>query len=257
MDMRLENKVAVITGAGSGIGAAMAKNFIAEGASVGLLDVNLAAAESLAADLGDSAAAFEADVTKLDQLEAAAESVTAHFGGIDALINNAGIRIVKTFQDHTEEDWRRILDVNLTGQFLTAKAVVPHLIARGKGKIVNVASIAGIGGRPNRVAYVAAKFGIVGFTRALAMDLSTNNICVNALCPSMIASPLNISLVEDGDIGPQWAKDNLSGRWGQPEDVAKVATFLASDDADYVTGSEYRVDGGEATGLIRAGEMEL
>ncbi len=255
--MRLENKVAVITGAGSGIGAAMAKNFIAEGASVGLLDVNLAAAESLAADLGDSAAAFEADVTKLDQLEAAAESVTAHFGGIDALINNAGIRIVKTFQDHTEEDWRRILDVNLTGQFLTAKAVVPHLIARGKGKIVNVASIAGIGGRPNRVAYVAAKFGIVGFTRALAMDLSTNNICVNALCPSMIASPLNISLVEDGDIGPQWAKDNLSGRWGQPEDVAKVATFLASDDADYVTGSEYRVDGGEATGLIRAGEMEL
>ena len=255
--MRLENKVAVITGAGSGIGAAMAKNFIAEGASVALLDVNLAAAESLAADLGDSAAAFEADVTKLDQLEAAAKGVSAHFGGIDALVNNAGIRIVKTFQDHTEEDWRRILDVNLTGQFLTAKAVVPHLIARGKGKIVNVASIAGIGGRPNRVAYVAAKFGIVGFTRALAMDLSVNKICVNALCPSMIASPLNISLAEDGNIGPQWAKDNLAGRWGQPEDVAKVAVFLASDDADYVTGSEYRVDGGEATGLIRAGEMEL
>ena len=96
-----------------------------------------------------------------------------------------------------------------------------------------------------------------GFTRALAMDLSANHICVNSLCPSMIASPLNISLAEDGDIGPQWAKDNLAGRWGQPEDVAKVAAFLASDDADYVTGSEYRVDGGEATGLIRAGEMDL
>ncbi|MBH62663.1 MAG: short-chain dehydrogenase [Alphaproteobacteria bacterium] len=254
--MRLENKVAVITGAGSGIGSAIAKNFIAEGAAVALLDVNLAAAEALTGELGDRAAAFEADVTNLDQLEAAANAASSHFGGIDALINNAGIRIVKSFENHTEEDWRRILDVNLTGQFLTAKAVVPHMISRGKGKMVNVASIAGIGGRPNRVAYVAAKFGIVGMTRALAMDLSPHNICVNALCPSMIASPLNISLAEDGDIGPQWAKDNLSGRWGQPEDVAKVAVFLASDDADYVTGSEYRVDGGEATGLIRAGEMD-
>ena len=145
-------------------------------------------------ELGGNAAAFEADVTKLDQLEGAAGATVDRFGGIDALVNNAGIRIVKSFQDHTEEDWRRILDVNLTGQFLTAKAVVPHLIARGKGKIVNVASIAGLGGRPNRVAYVAAKFGIVGLTRALAMDLSADNICVNALCPSMIASPLNIVL---------------------------------------------------------------
>ena len=255
--MRLENKVTVITGAGSGIGAAIARAFVAEGARTALLDVNLPAAEELAAELGGDAAAFAADVTELDQLEAAADAVSERFGGIDALVNNAGIRIVKSFLDHTEEDWRRILDVNLTGQFLAAKAVVPHLITRGKGKVVNVASIAGIGGRPNRVAYVAAKFGIVGLTRALAMDLSANNICVNALCPSMIASPLNISLAEDGEIGPQWAKDNLARRWGRPEDVAKVAVFLASDDADYVTGSEYRVDGGEATGLIRAGEMAI
>tara|TARA_Y100001960_G_C14633323_1_gene806937 strand:+ start:211 stop:981 length:771 start_codon:yes stop_codon:yes gene_type:complete len=254
--MRLKNKVAVITGAGSGIGSAIAKNFIEEGATVALFDVDLASADSLAAELGDRAAAFQADVTKLDQLERAADAVRDQFGGIDALVNNAGIRIVKSFENHTEEDWRRILDVNLTGQFLTAKAVVPHMICRGKGKMVNVASIAGIGGRPNRVAYVAAKFGIVGMTRALAMDLSVHKICVNALCPSMIASPLNLSLAEDGNIGPQWAKDNLAGRWGQPEDVAKVAVFLASDDADYITGSEYRVDGGEATGLIRAGEME-
>lgn len=254
--MRLENKVAVITGAGSGIGAAMARTFVAEGARVALFDIDLTAAQGLADELGDAAAAFEADVTKLPQLETAAVAAANRFGGIDALINNAGIRIVKSFHAHTEEDWRRILDTNLTGQFLAAKAVVPHLTARGKGKIVNVASIAGLGGRPNRVAYVAAKFGIVGMTRALAMDLSADNICVNALCPSMIASPLNISLAEDGDIGPQWAKDNLARRWGQPEDVAKVAVFLASDDADYVTGSEYRVDGGELTGLIRAGEMD-
>ena len=254
--MRLENKVAVVTGAGSGIGAAIARTFVAEGARVALLDVNLPGAEALAAELGAAAAAFEADVTRLDRLEAAAAAAADRFGGIDALVNNAGIRIVKPFLDHTEEDWRRILDVNLTGQFLAAKAVVPHLIARGKGKVVNVASIAGIGGRPNRVAYVAAKFGIVGLTRALAMDLSAHGICVNALCPSMIASPLNMSLADDGDVGPRWARDNLARRWGRPEDVAKVAVFLASDDADYVTGSEYRVDGGEATGLVRAGEME-
>ncbi len=255
--MRLENKVAVVTGAGGGIGAATARAVVAEGGRVALLDVNLPAVEELAAELGGDAAAFEADVTRLDRLEAVAAAASERFGGIDALVNNAGIRIVKPFLDHTEEDWRRILDVNLTGQFLAAKAVAPHLIARGKGKIVNVASIAGIGGRPNRVAYVAAKFGIVGLTRALAMDLSADNVCVNALCPSMIASPLNASLAEDGDIGPRWAKDNLARRWGRPEDVAKVAVFLASDDADYVTGSEYRVDGGEATGLVRAGEMEL
>ncbi len=255
--MRLESKVAVITGAGSGIGAAIARAFVAEGARVALLDVNLPAAEALAVELGAAAAAFEADVTRLDRLEGAARAAGERFGGIDALVNNAGIRIVKSFLDHTEEDWRRILDVNLTGQFLAAKAVVPHLIARGKGKVVNVASIAGIGGRPNRVAYVAAKFGIVGLTRALAMDLATHDIRVNALCPSMIASPLNESLAEDGDVGPRWAEDNLARRWGRPEDVAKVAVFLASDDADYVTGSEYRVDGGEATGLVRAGEMEI
>lgn len=254
--MRLKNKVAVVTGAGGGIGAAIARAVVAEGGRVALLDVNPSAAEELAAELGEAAAAFEADVTSLDRLEAVAAAASERFGGIDALVNNAGIRIVKSFLDHTEEDWRRILDVNLTGQFLAAKAVVPHLIARGKGKIVNVASIAGIGGRPNRVAYVAAKFGIVGLTRALAMDLSADNICVNALCPSMIASPLNAALAEDGEIGPRWARDNLARRWGRPEDVAKVAVFLASDDADYVTGSEYRVDGGEATGLVRAGEME-
>lgn len=255
--MRLENKVAVVTGAGGGIGAATARAIVAEGGRVALLDVNPSVVEELAAELGDGAAAFEADVTRLDRLETVAAAASERFGGIDALVNNAGIRIVKSFLDHTEEDWRRILDVNLTGQFLAAKAVAPHLIARGKGKIVNVASIAGIGGRPNRVAYVAAKFGIVGLTRALAMDLSADNICVNALCPSMIASPLNISLAEDGNIGPRWAKDNLARRWGRPEDVARVAVFLASDDADYVTGSEYRVDGGEATGLVRAGEMEV
>lgn len=115
--MRLENRVAVVTGAGGGIGAAIARAVVAEGGRVALLDVNPSAAEELAAGLGEAAAAFEADVTRLDRLEAVAAAASERFGGIDALVNNAGIRIVKSFLDHTEEDWRRILDVNLTGSF--------------------------------------------------------------------------------------------------------------------------------------------
>jgi NAD(P)-dependent dehydrogenase (short-subunit alcohol dehydrogenase family) len=255
---RLDGRVAIVTGGGSGIGAAICGAFAEEGASVAVVDVSESGAAGTAAEIetkGGTASFHVADVTRSDQLEAMASAVAARYGGIDILVNNAGIRVVKAFLEHTEEEWRRIIDVNLTGQFLVAKAVVPHLIARGKGKVVNVASIAGLGGRPKRTAYTASKFGIVGFTRALAMDLAGTNVCVNALCPALIASPLNAKFAGDADTGPQWGKDTLVGRWGQPGDVARAAVFLASDDADYITGSELRVDGGELAGLFRAGEF--
>ena len=240
--MRLENKVAVVTGAGGGIGAATARAIVAEGGRVALLDVNPSVVEELAAELGDGAAAFEADVTRLDRLETVAAAASERFGGIDALVNNAGIRIVKSFLDHTEEDWRRILDVNLTGQFLAAKAVAPHLIARGKGKIVNVASDTALWGAPRLLHYVASKGAVVAMTRSLARELGNDGIAVNAVAPGL-------TRVEATEYVPAerhrlYVDGRAMNRAQQPEDVVGAVTFLLSDAADFVTGQTLPVNGG-------------
>jgi 3-oxoacyl-[acyl-carrier protein] reductase len=162
---------------------------------------------------------------------------------------------VKPFLEHSEEDWRRMLDVNLTGQFLVCKALVPLMIAAGGGHIVNTCSIASVQGRPNRIGYCAAKGGFLTFTKALAADLSDKNIRVNALAPGMIETPMNQALADDPEVGSAWNNENLVGRWGQPDDVAKAAVFLASSDADFITGSTIQVDGGSISAFVRAGEM--
>jgi NAD(P)-dependent dehydrogenase (short-subunit alcohol dehydrogenase family) len=145
-----------------------------------------------------------------------------------------------------------MLDVNLTSQFLCAKAVVPHMLRQGKGKIVNIASIASYIGRPNRVAYCASKGGVLQFTRALATDMKGKNIFVNAITPGSIVTGMNADPASDPNM--DWGSETLVERWGQPEDIAHAALFLASDDSDYITGADLRVDGGWLAGRARAGE---
>ena len=255
--MRLQDKSAVITGAASGIGRAIALKFVHEGAAVMVTDLDGKAAMSLADEIeadGGSAIGIGADITKRAEIDAMVAAAIERFGRIDVLVNNAGSRIIKPFLEHTEEDWRRMLDVNLTGHFLCCQAVIPHMLEAGGGRIINMASIAGYVGRPNRAGYVAAKGGLLSLNRALAADMAGKNVTVNALAPGMIASPLNRDFAEDQVLGEAWKTENLAGRWGEPEDVAGVATFLASDDAGFITGETITVDGGSIAALVRKGE---
>ena len=255
--MRLQDKSAVITGAASGIGRAIALKFVHEGAAVMAADLDGKAAMSLADEIeadGGSAIGIGADITKRAEIDAMVAAAIERFGRIDVLVNNAGSRIIKPFLEHTEEDWRRMLDVNLTGHFLCCQAVIPYMLEAGGGRIINMASIASYVGRPNRAGYVAAKGGLLSLNRALAADMAGKNITVNALAPGMIASPLNRDFAEDQVLGEAWKTENLAGRWGEPEDVAGVAAFLASDDAGFITGETITVDGGSIAALVRKGE---
>lgn len=256
--MRLNGKTAIITGAASGIGSAIARKFASEGASIVIGDLNAKALQELTNDLEtDSTAVIgvPADITKRNDVDALAKAAIDRFGQIDILVNNAGSRIIKSFLDHTEEDWRQMLDVNLTGHFLCCQAVLPYMLEAGHGRIINMASIASTVGRPGRAGYVAAKGGLLALTRALAADMAGKNITVNAIAPGMIASPFNREFAEDDVIGDAWNSENLVGRWGQPEDIGGIAAFLASDESAFITGEVITVDGGSIAALVRQGEL--
>ena len=256
--MRLANKHALVTGSAGGIGRAIAIAYAREGAKVAVADYNEAGAKetaSLIEKAGGTAFAIGVDISNSGQVAAMAKEVEARFGTVEVLANNAGARVVKPFLEHTEEDWRRMLDINLTGHFLVCKAIVPLMLKAGGGHIVNTCSIASVQGRPNRIGYCAAKGGFLTFTKALAADMCDKNIRVNALLPGMIETPMNQALADDPEIGTRWNSENLVGRWGQPEDIAKAAVFLASDDSDFMTGAGLNLDGGSISALVRSGEL--
>jgi NAD(P)-dependent dehydrogenase (short-subunit alcohol dehydrogenase family) len=254
--MRLKDKVAVVTGGGSGMGRAIVLEFVRQGASAVVADINFAAANEtagLAEQAGGQALAVAVDVTQKAATLEMRDAAIRRFGRIDVLVNNAGARCVKGFLEHTEDDWHRMLNINLTGHFFCAQAVVPSMLTRGKGKIINLASIAAHTGRPDRVAYCAAKAGVMGLTRALAMDLRGKNICVTAISPGSIATPMNVSAATSSDV--DWGGETVVGRWGTAQDIANAAVFLASDESDYITGSEIQVEGGWLIGRARHGEI--
>jgi NAD(P)-dependent dehydrogenase (short-subunit alcohol dehydrogenase family) len=243
MTGRLEGKVALVTGAGSGIGAACAQRFADEGAQVAGIDVK--APES------HPCKAFEVlDVRDASAVNAGVANIVSVLGPVDVLVNAAGVSSFGTADTISEDEWDRVVDINLKGTWLVARAVLPGMVAKGGGSIVNLASVEGIEGGQSQTAYNASKGGVVLLTKSMAVDYGLNNVRVNCMCPGMIETPMTAPLKESG-LKPvmDWFKDqHMLGRSGQPEEVASVALFLASDDASFVTGHALAVDGGYLAG---------
>ncbi|GAA3840242.1 SDR family oxidoreductase [[Pseudomonas] carboxydohydrogena] len=251
--MRLKDKVAIVTGGASGIGKAMCKAFAAEGAAVVVVDLDGQKGKDAAKEIGGKSISLQADVTSSASMNKMAEEVDREFGRIDILVNNVGVRITKPFLEHTDADWNTMIQTNLTGPFLCSRAVVPFMKRAGRGRIINTASIASFVGRPNRVAYVSAKSGLLGMTRAMAIDLGPLGITCNAIAPGSINSPMNAAQAADAE--HDWGKETPMGRWGTAEDIANAAVFLALDESGYITGAELKVDGGWVSTKARAGEL--
>lgn len=242
LDFSLAGKTAVVTGAASGIGAAIAEAFAAKGATVALLDMNLAAAKAKADSL--SAHAFACDVTDADSIANAVADVIATIGGIDILVNSAGIVDLAPAEDLSPKAWTRTIDVNLTGSFVMAQAVGRAMIAAGKGgRIINLASQAGSVAIEGHVAYCAAKFGIIGVTKTLALEWGQHGITVNSISPTVVMTDLGRKAWE-GPKGEAMKAQIPVGRFAEPDEIAAAAVFLASDAAAMINGADLLVDGG-------------
>lgn len=243
-DFSLAGKVAVVTGAASGIGAAIAAAFAAKGARVALLDMNGDAAAAHAATLPGAAGAFACDVTDAASVAGAVHSVQAAFGAIDILVNSAGIVDLAPAEDLGATAWNRTLAVNLTGSFLMAQAVGRVMIAAGKGgRIVNLASQAGSVAIEGHVAYCASKFGIIGVTKTLALEWGRHGITVNSISPTVVLTDLGRK-AWDGPKGEAMKAQIPTGRFAEPHEIASAAVFLASDEAAMINGADLLVDGG-------------
>ena len=251
--MRFSDKVVVVTGAGSGIGKAIALRFAEEGADVVIPEINPEGAAATAAEIegmGRRALVLPTDVSSSEQVQAAVAQTLDAFGKIDILVNNAGISLYREPFDYTDEDWDRIIGVNLTGVWLFCRYVGPHMVSRGEGSIINVASVGADQASYYRVPYMASKGGVASLTRALALDLAAKNVRVNAVGPGIVATAMTRPTEQrTGALPPEFGNWlSPMGRWAEPVDVANAVLFLASDEASYITGHLLKVDGGLSVG---------
>ena len=250
--MRLTDKTALITGATGGIGRSTSLLFAAEGAHVAVTDIELESAERLAAEIratGGRASAHLLDVTDDAQTQAVVDAVVAETGRVDIAFCNAGIREIVPAQELPLTEWRKVIDVNVTGVFTTAQAVAHKMIADGKGgAIVNTASTLGVMAANSRCAYATSKHAVVGMTKALAIDLAPFHIRVNAVGPGVIRTPLTERYFQDPEMHARVNNIHALGRVGVPDEIGKAVLYLASDEASFCTGTHLVIDGGWTAG---------
>jgi 3alpha(or 20beta)-hydroxysteroid dehydrogenase len=250
---KLDGKVAIVTGGARGMGEATCRRFVAEGAKVAIADVLEDQGRALAGELGDYAQFWKLDVTSEDEWVRVVAEVEAIFGGVDVLVNNAGILMFKSILETTKADFERVLGVNLVGEFLGVRSVAPGMIARGRGSIVNISSVDGMKGANSLVAYASSKWGVRGLTKVAAMELGHKGIRVNSVHPGGVDT-----VMSNHDNRARTTVDQAYGnvplqRIAGPEEVAAASLFLASDDASYLNGAEIVVDGGMTVGTYYMG----
>ncbi|MBP7687142.1 MAG: SDR family oxidoreductase [Thermoflexales bacterium] len=247
--MSFQDQVVLVTGAGRGIGKAIALAFARDGAKVAVNDINPSSCEAVAQEIrsgGGEAAAFHADVSNKLAVQAMLIDLEDRWGRVDVLINNAGVEPHKPIVQLDEWDWDRTIDVNLKGAFICAQSVGRMMIKQDGGVIVNIASIAGrAAGLRDRSAYVASKTGLIGFTKECAREFAAHQIRVNAVCPGVIVTEMTAHLRDNEAQLKKWLEDIPLGRLGEPDDVTGLVLFLCSDAARYITGQAINIDGGK------------
>ncbi len=244
LDFSLRGKRALVTGGASGIGAAICHAFAAKGARVAVVDLNAAVAEAEAKAIGGGATAFHCDVADPASVRKAVDGVLSAFGGIDILVNSAGVACLAPAEDLSLDEWDKTIDINLRGTFLVTKAVGKAMIAAGRGgKIVNLASQAGTVAIDQHVAYCASKFGVIGLSKVLAAEWGQHRISVNTISPTVVLTELG-KKAWDNPKGEALKARIPSGRFALPEEIAAAAVFLASNGADMINGADLLVDGG-------------
>jgi NAD(P)-dependent dehydrogenase (short-subunit alcohol dehydrogenase family) len=246
-DKSLTGKTALITGASKGLGQAMALALAEAGARLVLVSRDEAKLHATAAGVrerGGSGEVFRTDVTDETQVLELERHVSERVGQIQILINNAGVNNRKVITDFTLAEWRQVVDTNLTSAFLMCRSFVPHMKGCGYGRILNMTSIMSHVALPGRTAYASTKTGLLGFTRALALELAPEKITVNGISPGPIATEMNLPILQNPELNQQFIAKLPVGRWGKVEEIGKLAVFLCSDDAGFITGTDILIDGG-------------
>jgi len=248
MSSRLNDKVAIVTGAGSGIGRACALALAREGAKVALIGRRKDRLKDVAREIVDSAFVLAADISKTVEIDRVVEQTVGRFGGLDVLLNSAGVLHVGTVEHITEEEWDETFNINVRGLWLLSRAALPHMRKARGGSIINIASVLGINGARNRASYAASKGAVVLLTKCMAIDHGHENIRVNAICPSFVETDLTAAIISQAPNPETVRRERIGvhpiGRLGRPEDIAGLAVYLASDESSWVTGGVFPVDGG-------------